>query len=38
MPKTFITPPGTQTPIAPFSPGTLSFDKVKSVAHVGKRS
>ena len=24
MPKTVITPPGTQVPIAPFSPGTLA--------------
>ena len=24
MPKTVIIPPGTQTPIAPFSPGTLA--------------
>ena len=46
MPKTVITPPGTGTPIAPFSPGTLAdgvvyvsgtlaFDKDNSVAHVG---
>ena len=46
MPKTVITPPGTQTPIAPFSPGTmadgivyvsgtLAFDKDNNVAHVG---
>lgn len=46
MPKTVITPPGAQTPIAPFSPGTmadgvvyvsgtLAFDKDNNVAHVG---
>ena len=46
MPKTVITPPGTQTPIAPFSPGTLAdgvvyvsgtlaFTKDNQVAHVG---
>ena len=46
MPKTVILPPGTQTPIAPFSPGTLAdgvvyvsgtlaFDKDNNVAHVG---
>ena len=46
MPKTVITPPGTGTPIAPFSPGTLAdgvvyvsgtlaFDKDNTVAHVG---
>ena len=46
MPKTVITPPGTQTLIAPFSPGTLAdgvvyvsgtlaFDKDNNVAHVG---
>ena len=46
MPKTVITPPGTGTPIAPFSPGTLAdgvvyvsgtlaFDKDNGVAHVG---
>ena len=46
MPKTVITPPGTQKPIAPFSPGTLAdgvvyvsgtlaFDKDNNVAHVG---
>lgn len=46
MPKTVITPPGTGTPIAPFSPGTLAdgvvyvsgtlaFDKDNQVAHVG---
>src|SRR5690242_19555629 len=46
MPKTVIIPPGTQTPIAPFSPGTLAdgviytsgtlaFDKDNNVAHVG---
>ena len=46
MPKTVITPPGTQKPIAPFSPGTLAdgvvyvsgtlaFDRDNNVAHVG---
>ena len=46
MPKTIIKPPGTGTPIAPFSPGTLAdgvvyvsgtlaFDKDNNVAHVG---
>ena len=46
MPKTVIIPPGTQKPIAPFSPGTLAdgvvyvsgtlaFDKDNNVAHVG---
>jgi len=46
MPKTVITPPGTQTPIAPFSPGTLAdgvvyvsgtlaFTADNQVAHVG---
>ena len=46
MPKTVIIPPGTGTPIAPFSPGTLAdgvvyvsgtlaFDKDNNVAHVG---
>ena len=46
MPKTVITPPGTGTPIAPFSPGTLAdgvvyvsgtlaFDKDNGIAHVG---
>ena len=46
MPKTVILPPGTGTPIAPFSPGTLAdgivyvsgtlaFDKDNNVAHVG---
>ena len=46
MPKTIIKPPGTGTPIAPFSPGTLAdgvvyvsgtlaFDKDNQVAHVG---
>ncbi len=46
MPKQVILPPGTQTPIAPFSPGTLAdgvvyvsgtlaFDKDNNVAHVG---
>jgi len=35
MPKTVITPPGTRTPIAPFSPGTLAdgvvLETIKSV-------
>jgi aminoacrylate peracid reductase len=46
MPKTIVLPPGTSTPIAPFSPGTLadgivyvsgtlSFDKDNNVVHVG---
>lgn len=46
MPKTVIIPPGSGTPIAPFSPGTLAdgvvyvsgtlaFDKDNNVAHVG---
>ncbi len=46
MPKTVITPPGTTTPIAPFSPGTmadgvvytsgtLAFDKDNKIVHVG---
>ena len=46
MPKQVILPPGTQTPIAPFSPGTLAdgvvyvsgtlaFDKDNNVAHAG---
>jgi len=46
MPKTVITPPGTGTPIAPFSPGTLAdgvvyvsgtlaFTADNQVAHVG---
>ena len=46
MPKTVIIPPGTGTPIAPFSPGTLAdgvvyvsgtlaFDKDNNVVHVG---
>jgi len=46
MPKTVITPPGTPTPIAPFSPGTLAegalyvsgtlpFDAQNNVVHVG---
>ena len=46
MPKTIILPPGTGTPIAPFSPGTLAdgvvyvsgtlaFDKDNNVVHVG---
>ena len=46
MPKTIVLPPGTQKPIAPYSPatladgvlyvsGTLAFDKDNNVAHVG---
>jgi aminoacrylate peracid reductase len=46
MPKQVIIPPGAQTPIAPFSPGTLAdgvvyvsgtlaFDQDNGVAHVG---
>jgi len=46
MPKSIIVPPGTSTPIAPFSPGTLAdgivyvsgtlpFDKDNNVVHVG---
>ena len=46
MPQTVITPPGTGTPIAPFSPGgladgvvyvsgTLAFDADNNVAHRG---
>jgi aminoacrylate peracid reductase len=46
MPKQVIIPPGTQKPIAPYSPGTLAdgvvyvsgtlaFDKDNNVAHVG---
>ncbi|THD79852.1 MAG: pyrimidine utilization protein C [Phenylobacterium sp.] len=46
MPKTVITPPGTGTPIAPYSPGTmadgvvyvsgtLAFTADNQVAHVG---
>jgi aminoacrylate peracid reductase len=46
MPKKVIVPPGTGTPIAPFSPGTLAdgvvyvsgtlaFDKNNNVVHVG---
>ncbi len=46
MPKTVITPPGTGTPIAPFSPGTLAdgvvyvsgtlpFDADNNVVHPG---
>jgi aminoacrylate peracid reductase len=46
MPKTVVTPPGTPTPIAPFSPGTLAegalyvsgtlpFDAQNNVVHVG---
>ena len=46
MPKTIVTPPGTTTPIAPFSPGTmadgivyvagtLALDAETNVVHVG---
>jgi aminoacrylate peracid reductase len=46
MPKTAIVPPGTPTPIAPYSPGTLAdgvvyvsgtlpFDKQNNVVHIG---
>jgi aminoacrylate peracid reductase len=46
MPKTIVTPPGTGTPLAPYSPGaladgvlyvsgTLPFDKDNNVVHVG---
>ncbi|EOV4175512.1 pyrimidine utilization protein C [Yersinia enterocolitica] len=46
MPKTIITPPGSGTPLAPFSPGTLTdgvvyvsgtlaFDKQNNVVHIG---
>lgn len=46
MPKRIILPPGTGTPIAPFSPGTLAdgvvyvsgtlaFDKDNNIAHPG---
>ena len=46
MPKSIVVPPGTSTPIAPFSPGTLAdgvvyvsgtlpFDKDNNVVHVG---
>jgi aminoacrylate peracid reductase len=46
MAKTIVLPPGTQKPIAPYSPGTLAdgvlyvsgtlaFDKDNNVAHVG---
>ncbi len=46
MPKTIVLPPGTGTPIAPFSPGTLAdgvvyvsgtlpFDKQNNVVHIG---
>lgn len=46
MPKTIITPPGSGTPLAPFSPGTLAdgvvyvsgtlaFDKQNNVVHIG---
>jgi aminoacrylate peracid reductase len=46
MPKTIVLPPGTSTPIAPFSPGTLAdgvvyvsgtlaFDKDNNIVHPG---
>ncbi|HHL2501187.1 TPA: pyrimidine utilization protein C [Yersinia enterocolitica] len=46
MPKAIITPPGSGTPLAPFSPGTLAdgvvyvsgtlaFDKQNNVVHIG---
>ena len=46
MPKTIVLPPGTSTPIAPFSPGTmadgivyvsgtLAFDKDNNIVHAG---
>ena len=46
MPKTVVLPPGTSTPIAPFSPGTmadgivyvsgtLAFDKDNNIVHAG---
>jgi aminoacrylate peracid reductase len=46
MPKIAIVPPGTTTPIAPYSPGTLAdgvvyvsgtlpFDKQNNVVHIG---
>ncbi|EKN6364670.1 pyrimidine utilization protein C [Yersinia enterocolitica] len=46
IPKTIITPPGSGTPLAPFSPGTLAdgvvyvsgtlaFDKQNNVVHIG---
>ena len=46
MPKTIVLPPGTSTPIAPFSPGTMAdgvvyvsgtlpFDKDNNVVNVG---
>ncbi|CNI28358.1 pyrimidine utilization protein C [Yersinia vastinensis] len=46
MPKTLITPPGSGTPLAPFSPGTLAdgvvyvsgtlaFDKQNNIVHAG---
>jgi aminoacrylate peracid reductase len=46
MPKTIVLPPGTTTPIAPFSPGTmadgvvyvsgtLAFDKDNNMVHPG---
>lgn len=46
MPKSIVLPPGTTTPIAPFSPGTMAdgvvyvsgtlpFDKDNNVVHVG---
>jgi aminoacrylate peracid reductase len=46
MPKSIVLPPGTSTPIAPFSPGTMAdgivyvsgtlpFDKDNNIVHVG---
>lgn len=46
MPKSIVLPPGTSTPIAPFSPGTLAdgvvyvsgtlaFDKDNNIVHAG---
>src|ERR1700686_2321383 len=46
MPKTIVLPPGTTTPIAPFSPGTmadgvvyvsgtLALDKDNNIVHAG---
>ncbi len=46
MPKTLITPPGSGTPLAPYSPGTLAdgvvyvsgtlaFDKQNNIVHAG---
>ena len=34
MPKQVIIPPGTTTPIAPFVPGTLPFDKHNNVVYL----